>query len=141
MELLEYTTQIILDIPDLVYNDTIIKRKAEVFNLVYNLSNKFVSVTFLIKHYSNNNDAYGDYLPSIPDKLKEIVADNTIIVDSSTGQIIKDVNQYQDENGSWTIDVIGQYDFFNRIGENYDVNIHNLIRSYASQADWDFNLR
>lgn len=136
--------RIILEIPDLVIDNTIIKRKAYMFLLGYNQEYQSLYVSWLVKHYSNNNGDYGEYLGSkISDKLKETIADMSVIVKYPSGEIIEPENysEYQDESGEWTINVMPQYKFFNQVGENVDVNIHNLIRNYGLQADWNYNLK
>ena len=136
--------RIILEIPDLVIDNTIIKRKAYMLTLIYNQEYNSLCVSWIVKHYSNNNGEYGEYLGNkVPDKLKETIADLSVIVKYPSGEIIEeqDYSLYQDENGDWTINVMYQYDFFNQIGENVDVNIHNLVRSYGMQADWFYNLK
>lgn len=136
--------RITLEIPDLVIDNTIIKRKAYMHTLIYNQEYNSLSVSWLVKHFSNNNGSYGEYIGStIADKSKETIADMTTIVKYPSGEIIEeqDYSLYQDENGEWTINVMYQYDFFNQIGENIDVNIHNLVRSYGMQTDWFYNLK
>jgi hypothetical protein len=33
---------------------------------------------------------------------------------------------------------IGQFDWFNNLGENVDINVHNLIRQYGNAySKWD----
>lgn len=135
MARIEYNAiTITLDIPDVVINDTIIKRKAELFTLTYNQTAKALSLNWIVKHYSNDNGAYGEYIPYlIANKSKESVADNLVIVNANTGEILQPdaEGNYPDE-----IETIGQYDWFNRLGEYQPINVHNLIKSYGMTADW-----
>ena len=93
--------RIILEIPDLVIDNTIIKRKAYMHTLTYNQEYNSLSVNWLVKHFSNNNGSYGEYIGStIADKSKETIADMTTIVKYPSGEIIEeqDYPLYQ-ENG------------------------------------------
>ena len=87
-----------LEIPDLVHESTIIKRKAIFYSLNYNQHEEYVVVTWIVKHYAkNDDDSYGEYLIQyIPDKKKETIADNTVNVDATTGEIIEDLEQYRE---------------------------------------------
>jgi hypothetical protein len=202
MAYISYTpVDIVLEIPDIVLSNTIIKRKAKMLTLNYNQPYKTVSVAWEIQHYADDNGQYGEYIGvQVGDKLKETIADNTTIVNAATGEIITDLDQYKeiitisgetvpaysypqttieiqqvvnengelveievevpvlDENGNpvmievpeytpttqeavYTIDWMGQYDWFNKIGETTPVIVHDLIRQYGQQADWFTNIK
>ena len=192
-------TKVVLEIPDLIIHDTVIKRKAKMFGLSYNQADETVTVSWTVEHYASNNGIYGDYLgKQIPNKLKETIADNTVTVDAETGEIINPEDYavvsmvngnlitpqpytvvtgqelitpdpYTDESGNlitpdpyyqdtvetitpdpyyeqveqitYTIEWMGQYDFFNMVAEESTINVHNLIRHYGMQADWIYNLK
>ena len=202
MAYIPYTpVDIVLEIPDIVLANTIIKRKAKMLTLIYNQPYKTVTVAWQIQHYADNNGAYGEYIGAqVADKLKETIADNTTIVNAATGEIITDIEQYKeivtidgtpipettipqtttetqqvvdengniteievevpllDENGNqvmvtipaftpttqelqYTVDWMGQYDWFNMIGETTPVIVHDMIRQYGNQADWFTNIK
>ena len=83
--------RIILEIPDLVIDNTVIKRKAYMFTLIYNQEYNSLCVSWVVKHYSNNNGEYGEYLGNnVPDKLKETIADLSVIVKYPSGEIIEE---------------------------------------------------
>lgn len=191
---------IVLEIPDIVLANTIIKRKAKMLTMIYNQAYLTLTVAWQIQHYADDNGQYGEYIGAqVADKLKETIADNTVIVDANTGDIITDLEQYRetilvdqivpgysypqttieiqqipdadgnlvdtevevpvlDTNGDPVIitvpdqtiqveesiinvDWMGQYDWFNRIGETTPVIVHDLIRKYGEQADWFTNIK
>jgi len=131
----EYTPiRLEIDIPDLVINDTIIKRKIQLFTMIYNQQSKYLVLNWVIKHFADDDGKYGEYLINIiPDKTRESIADNTTLVNSQTGEFI-----YMDENNEYPEDVyyMGQYDFFNMIAENMSFNIHDMIRQYGQMITW-----
>lgn len=202
MAKIEYTpVDIMLDIPDIVIDGTIIKRKAKMLTMIYNQAYKTLTVAWCIQHYANNAGQYGEYIKAqVADRLKETTADNEVIVNAQTGEIITDLEQYKeivtiygetvpaysypqttieiqqvvnengdlvdvevevpvlDENGDpvmievpeytpstqeavYSIDWMGQYDWFNRIGETTPVIVHDLIRQYGQTADWFTNIK
>lgn len=121
-----------LEIPDLTIAGTTIKRKAKCFTMIYNLAYKTLSLSWEVSHYANDNGAYGEPLSFIPNYSKENVADNTTMVDASGAFV------YPDTDGNYPSDAIGQFDWFNNIGENAQINVHNLIRQYGNAyAKWD----
>ena len=97
MPQITYTpVDIVLEIPDIVLANTIIKRKAKMLTLIYNQPYKTVSVAWQIQHYADDNGQYGEYIGAqVGDKLKETLADNTTIVNAQTGDIITDLSQYE----------------------------------------------
>ena len=135
---------IILDIPDIVIDTTVIKRKAKLFTLIYNMNSKQVSISWTIIHYSKNSDgSYGDSLSLIiPNYTREQIATNEVPVNPVTGVPINK----EDIQPTITIDPItgeeivtpstipwvGQYDFFNNIGENVSIKIHDVIRQFGA---------
>lgn len=135
-----------LEIPDVVISGTIIKRKAKLFTMIYNLQYKSLALTWDVSHYANDNGNYGALLDFIPSYSKENVADNTTIVNPSTGAFLTDADLYTDgvdADGNpikvpTNIPQIGQFDWFNNLGENVDINVHNLIRQYGNAySKWD----
>jgi hypothetical protein len=191
---------IVLEIPDIVLSNTIIKRKAKMLTMIYNQAYLTLTVAWQIQHYADDNGQYGQYIGAqVADKLKETTADNEVIVNAQTGEIITDLEQYRetvlvdqivpgysypqttteiqqipDENGNLVdtevevpvldangdpviitvpdetiqveesiinIDYMGQYDWFNMIGETTPVIVHDMIRQYGNQADWFTNIK
>lgn len=128
------TVDIILEIPDLVISDTVIKRKAQLFTMTYNQHAKYLTLNWTIQHYANNAGGYGAYVgDSIPDKTKESIADNSVMVDVTTGTIL-----IPDSSGNYdqSINYAGQYDWFNMIAETQPIKVHDMIRQYGAAADW-----
>lgn len=125
---------IILEIPDKNVQGTTIKRKAELFALIYNMATKQVSISWVVSHYAaNGNGTYGaDISDIIPSYSKEQIATNDVAVDPTTGIPIDPATI--DENTNW----IGQYDFFNAMGEYSDIKVHSIIRQFGSGLlNWD----
>ena len=142
--------EIELEISDKIVDSTIMKRKAKLFSMVYNMHAKCVVLNWEVTFYSNNSDgSYGENLSAIaPKYTRENIADNTTAVDPTTGAIIP----WEDLQPTITIDPVTgdeivtetptpymlQYDWFNQLGENVDINVHNLIRQYGNAiTDWD----
>jgi hypothetical protein len=135
-----------LNIPDVVISGTTIKRKAKLFTMVYNLQYKSLTLAWDVSHYANDNGSYGQQLTFIPNYSKENIADNTTIVNPTTGAFLTDSDLYTDgvdEDGNpikvpTNVPQIGQFDWFNNLGENVDINVHNLIRQYGNAySKWD----
>ena len=110
-----------LNIPDVSISGTTIKRKAKLFTMIYNLQYKSLALTWE-------------------------VSDNTTIVDPTTGAFLTDSDLYTDgvdADGNpikvpTNIPQIGQFDWFNNLGENAQINVHNLIRQYGNAyTKWD----
>ena len=142
MPYIPYTpVDIVLEIPDIVLANTIIKRKAKMLTLIYNQPYQTVTVAWQVQHYADNNGAYGEYIGAqVPDKLKETIADNTTTVDAATGDIVTDLSLCCDDLGT-CLNCMGQYDWFNMIGETTPVIVHDMIRQYGNQADWFTNIK
>jgi len=135
-----------LEIPDVVISGTIIKRKATLFTMIYNLKSKSLALTWDVSHFANDNGAYGMPLTFIPSYSKDNVADNTTIVDPATGAFLTDADLYTDGVDAdanpikvpTNIPQIGQFDWFNNLGENVQINVHNLIKQYGNAySKWD----
>ena len=101
---------IILEMPDIVVDSTVLKRKAKLFSLVYNTAEKFVTLSWVVTTYAANDDgSYGNELSQfIPPYKREQIANNNVLVDPATGVPVEEPNDQS----------IGQYDFFNNMGEN-----------------------
>lgn len=122
---------IVLDIPDVVINETILKRKASLFTMTYNISKQYVALAWEVTYYSAKDDgSYGEEISFIPKYTKESVADNTVKVDS-TGQILQ-----PDAEGNYPPGAIGQFDFFNNMAENIPIKVNAVIRQYGSGVQW-----
>lgn len=140
---------IILDIPDVTIDATTFKRKAKVHAMIYNLSAKTVSVSWLVMYFAKNADGtYGDDLSGIiPPYTREQVATNQVPVNPVTGmpldpEDIKPTVTINPETGEETVTEsltpwIGQYDFFNNMGENVPVKVNDVIRQFGQGiTDW-----
>lgn len=132
MAKIEYTpVDITLDIPDVIVDGTILKRKASLFTMTYNLGKQYVALSWEVSYWSANPDStYGEELVFIPKYTKENVADNTTKVDS-TGTIV-----LPDAEGNYPEGVIGQFDFFNNVAENVPVIVNQVIRQYGQGSKW-----
>jgi hypothetical protein len=121
-----------LNIPDVVISGTTIKRKAKLSTMIYNLKYESLTLGWEVSHYANNAGSYGEPLTFIPSYGKENVADNTTIVDV-TGTILT-----PDSEGNYPEGSLGQFTWFNNIGENNQINVHDLIRQYGNAyTKWD----
>ena len=123
---------IVLEIPDVVIDGTVLKRKASLFTMTYNLGKLYVSLSWEVSYWATNPDStYGEQLTFIPKYTKESVADNTTKVDS-TGTIVP-----PNPDGTYPPGVIGQFDFFNNVAENVPVLVNTLIRQYGEAVkEW-----
>jgi hypothetical protein len=133
-----------IEIPSIEIDETLIKRKAQFFALIYNRYSKEVSLTWTVKHYAATADGYGEYLSFIPDWSKTSIADNTTMCDVSNGFPIQKIVIGQDENGNDimdydpAIDYTGQYDFFSNLAETQQVLIHQMIIQFGNNVvSWD----
>ena len=142
--------EIEIEIPDKTIDGTILKRKAKLFSLVYNMKAKQLVLNWEVIFYSRNSDgSYGRKMSDlIPSYTRENVADNQTPVNPFTGQILEWADlQSTFETNPDTGEIIEiptstpymlQYDWFNQVGENQDLNIHNTIRQYGlALQDWD----
>ena len=126
--------QIEIQIPDIVINSSVLKRKAKLFTMTYNQQAKYVALNWIVSYYSDSSGYYGQPISinGVSNYSKETVANNTVMVNPTTGAFV-----YKNEEGDYPIGSIGQYDFFWRISEYNEVNVHNLIRSYgAAVTNW-----
>ena len=122
---------IVLDIPDVVIDGTVLKRKASLFTMTYNISKLYVSLAWEVEYWSAKEDgSYGEPISFIPKYTKESVADNTTKVDS-TGTILQ-----PDSSGNYPPGAIGQFDFFNNMAENIPIKVNAVIRQYGAGVQW-----
>jgi hypothetical protein len=118
-----------INIADIEINGTVLKRKAELFSMVYNQASQSLTLNWQVSYYSDSSGRYGQAINinGISAYRKESVANNSVKVNPSTGAIVSD----------GTAGAIGQYDFFYYLAENKDINVHDLIRAYgAAVAEW-----
>lgn len=118
-----------INIADIETNGTVLKRKAELFSMVYNQAFKVLILNWDVYYYSDSSGHYGQPIKinGITSYRKESVANNSVKVNPSTGAIVPD----------GTAGAVGQYDFFYYLAENKDINVHDLIRAYgAAVAEW-----
>lgn len=127
--------QIVLQIPDLVVGNTIIKRDAQLISMCYNTSNMTLVLMWNIRHYADSSGTYGRYLDYIiPDRIKKTTADNTVMVNSSTGAFV-----YKDSSGNYPENIlyIGQFNFFQRLAEYQPILVNSMIIQYGQNTSWD----
>lgn len=123
------TNPIKINIPDVVINQTKIKRKAELFTMTYNQAHKYLALNWVVTYYADSSGYYGQpiSLNGISSYTKESIADNKTMVNPSTGAIVSDS----------TPGAVGQFNFFYNLAENAEINVHDLIRAYgAAVAEW-----
>ena len=128
---------IVINIPDVVVSQTKLKRTATLFTMVYNQYRKTLSLKWTVKYFADSVGNYGAYLGgikgTISDYNKEIIADNTTFVNPTNGAFL-----IADSTGKYSMNYMGQYDFFNAYAENYPIKVHDLIRQYGNQiTNWD----
>lgn len=130
-----HARQIVLDVPDLVKGETVIKRDASLLSMIYNTHDSTLTLVWNIRHYADTSDGYGLYLGTIiPDKIKQTVADNNVMVNTHTGQFV-----YPDSSGQYpqNIPYIGQYNFFQRLAQYQPILVNALIIQYGKANNWN----
>ncbi len=127
------TTPIIINIPD---NTLGIKRKAQLNMMVYHQQNKRLSLNWNVIYFKNNSGEYGDIVNErgITSYNMENIANNTVIVNANTGEILT-----PDSDGNYPDDIntMGQYDWFYMMAKTNALNVHDMIISYGTNATWD----
>lgn len=141
------TPSLEINIPDFAKDETIVKRSATLFSMIYNQFTKQLSITWLVKHFSKNIDGTkGEYLGAvIPDWSKTSIADNTTMCDISNGHPIEKIDTGEvDESGNPILDYdvnityMGQYDFFWNLAQTQPVEVHNMIINFGGLVEnWD----
>ena len=130
-----------ISIPDLVLLTVTLKRKATLFTMTYNQATKSLVLSWIISY----PDMHG--INGISSYSKELIADNSIMVDVNTGAVLTPTitaavtdaqgNIITPEQISYPGDYIGQYDWFNNLAETQPIKVHGLIRQYGLQATWN----
>lgn len=118
-----------INIPDVVINQTKIKRKAELFTMTYNHKYKYLALSWEVTYYADSLGQYGQPISinGINSYTKESIADNKTKVNPANGEVL-DIE---------TPGSVGQYDFFYNLAEHQNINVHGLIRSYgAAVKEW-----
>lgn len=131
------TNPITIDLPSTRVSGTKLKLRASLNELNYSQELKFVRLTWLVKYYADSLGYYGRQLnlPGITPYVKRIVADNTVKVDSLSGDILEVDSLGNYPEGSIPM---GQYDWFFNVGENMEINVHDMILEFGLKAkDWD----
>jgi len=126
--------QIVLNIPDLVISNTVIKRDAQLISMCYSTSNATLVLMWNIRHYSDSSGSYGKYIDYIiPDRIKKTIADNTVMVNSQTGAFV-----YKDSTGNYpqNIPYCGQFNFFQYIADNKPILVNPMILQYGAASDF-----
>lgn len=129
--------EIILEISDKIIGATTLKRKANFFTMIYNQSVKSLVLSWTVEYFNANLDgSYGNNISDvIPSFTKENIADNTTMVDQTTGEIL--LNNGDGTFGTVDQIVMGQYDWFNMMAETQQLPVHSLIRQYGAQVNWN----
>jgi hypothetical protein len=65
------------------------------------------------------------------------------LLDENGNQVIVTIPAFTPttQEVQYTVDWMGQYDWFNMIGETTPVIVHDLIRQYGMTADWFTNIK
>jgi hypothetical protein len=130
-------TPITINIPDLVVGDTVIKRKAELFTLIYNQATKQVCLSWTIKSFANNGGQYGDALPFIPNTSKEMIADNSVFVNPANGQRVEKnvpIPDTEPQEFDYPCDYISEYEFFFVMAASQPIKLHDVIMQYGTNG-------
>lgn len=134
------TPQLEIEIPDFITAETVIKRSATLFSMIYNQFTKQLSITWTVRHFAKNSDgSKGDYLgPVIPDWSKTSIADNTTMCDVANGHPIYKIDTSEvDEEGNPILDYdpeitrMGQYDFFWNLAQTQPISVHAMIINFG----------
>ena len=125
---------IILNIPDIEAGETLLKRTATYAKLYDNRDIKTLSLYWTIKYYSVDTAGnIGTYMGNIfSDRTKIFTATNNVMVNPATGQVLT-----ADLNGNYSMNYIGQYDFFNSISDNVAIKLSDIIKQYGITANWN----
>ena len=125
---------IVINIPADTINQTILRRTATLFTMIYNQQAQTLSLNWTVKFYADSSGSYGKYLGNIiPDYNKEVVADNSVFVNPKTGAFL-----IPDSSGKYSMPYLGEYDFFNMVAEKMPIKVHDVIRQYGTAyLKWD----
>lgn len=124
-------TEVRIEIPDLIINNTIIKREAYYSQLKDNTDSKTVCVDFIVQHFATDeNNQKGEYIGYyIADYIRTITATNDSMCDLTNGVPIDNLDTFE---GSYT----GQYDFFTYLRETQPILINQYLRNFGLITDW-----
>lgn len=128
--------QIRISIPDLVIDNTTIKRDAYCSEMEYDIDAKRVVVHWIVQHFSALEDGTkGEYLGQyIPDYVRPNIADNNTMCDITTGIPVQ-----PDAEGNYPegVNYTGQFDFFLNMGESSPIVVNTVIRQFGMGiTDW-----
>ena len=125
---------IVLNITDFEKSETILKRTATFSSMTYNQAANTLELIWVVKYYAV--DSLGNYAAymgdTFADKIKVFTATNNVMVNPANGQILT-----PDINGNYAIDYMGQYDFYNRVGDNLPIKLNDMIRQFGTTANWN----
>ena len=127
---------ITLELEDLKIGETVIKRKANLISLVYNVKLRQVVLNWEVVHFVKEQDGtYGECISYlIPNYLKESVANDSIFVNPGTGEILNEFDPGIGTNQEYCT----QFEWFYNMGENIPTKVHDVIRYYgAGIENWD----
>ena len=93
---------IIIEIPDVIVDGTVLKRKASLFTMTYNIGRQYVALNWEVSYWAAKEDStYGLELTFIPKYTKENLADNTTNVAENVPVIVNDVIRQYGQNTKW----------------------------------------
>jgi hypothetical protein len=166
-------TDMFVDLSDKVVAGTRIKRKAELVDLYYSTMKKRVAVEVRVHVYAVAQNEFGDEIygqlldnePGFSPYHKAIIADNTTVVDATTGAILGSDTDLMDEANFlppveakeavldvdgivvepavearpagkfYGVDYMFEFEFFKRIAETSPVIVDQLIIQKVQGAD------
>lgn len=138
-----------IEIPDLVIGGVALKRKATLHSFTYDQINKYLSLAWKVEFFETlEGDLYGDIITKqgINSYMKDVVANNSIMVDVNTGiEIYPEDRLVENEDGTSsmvmgydeTITYTGQYDWFNFYAETNSILVHEMIKVYGARTNWN----
>jgi hypothetical protein len=152
---LQVSPDIIVEISNKIYGGTIIKRKAQVYDLRYSPMERRVLIRVLINLFAlGDNDTYGEPLGNLEPFItvsKEIIADNTDIVDATTGEFLGPVTMLDPipdpENPGQFLDpfavgqplegktIMREYDFYKTVAATQPVMLDSMIINKIIEQD------
>lgn len=133
MNIQSFDAQIVIDIPDSAVGGTILKRKAALKSFTYDLSNKTLTTSWIVSYFANDNGAYGEAINFLPNYTKDLVADNSVVIDSSNFHVLT-----PDERASTDFDTDTnlwyEFDFYQMIAATQTTNVHQLLTQAGQTA-------
>ena len=99
----------------------------------------------MVKLYLNNIPKYTTILQQITDEQGNVsnIEIQQPVLDEQGNQVYDIIPEYTPKVEQSIIDInyMGQYDWFDMIAKYEPVIIHDMIRVYGSQVDWNIKLK